>query len=93
MIVEYKFLPSVLPDNDRNYFSLLQGVIDGVDFEATMCVVHSPGKYHFRIVPSNSNYINPIIHELNALNNLIGIQLEFSKSMKSTSTLVFTLSI
>lgn len=80
---------SILPDNDRAYFSLLQGVVEAIDGTSSMTITSTPSGYRFRIVPSGSLHINTILLGVTELSTLMGIQLELSKSIKSSSSISF----
>lgn len=92
MLAEYQNM-GIIRDNDRQYFYLLEGVIDSVDELAQMLVSASPTRYYFRILPSNSAVTDLLVDEILALNNLVGIQLHLSKSIKSTASISFYLDI
>jgi hypothetical protein len=91
MTIEYSGLPSILPDNDLSYFSLLKGAIEGIDPGSSMSVTKGSSGYVFRLVPSTTVSIDMLIQQLTELNTLMGIHLEFSKSVKSTSSIVWML--
>lgn len=88
MTVERKGI-GILPENDRGYFSLLEGVIESVDSEAGISITKNPTHYHLRIVPSDTRTLSFIIEAVIALNKQMGIQLSLSKSMKSSATVSF----
>lgn len=87
MVIQYQGLSGIIPDNDSSYFSLLRGIIDGVDPGASMNIVKGTTGYIFRLVPSTTVYIDTLIHQLTEINTLMGIHLEFSKSVKSSSVI------
>lgn len=89
MTVTKKCFPSILPDNEVQYFNFLQGVIDSVDYLSTMEITRNPYAYHFRLCPSSSRFTDTLIKELNVFHNMINIQLNFSKSIKSSATIIF----
>lgn len=93
MQIEYREVLQTIPDNDVKYFSLLEGVINSSDELAIMEIRKHPTAYNFRIAPSSPNYIQPLIKALNALHTLLGITMEYSKSMKNSSSINFNISL
>lgn len=92
MKVEYKFL-GVINDNDSSYFSMLEGLCDSIDPDSAMTVIKGSNGYHFRLIPSSSNSIDHLVREITTLSSMVGVQLELSKSIKSTSVISFFLSL
>ena len=93
MIISYKDVPSILKENEKAYFKLLEGVLNTVDELCQLEVRRNPTNYHFRIASSTPQYLNHIVTELNSLHNLLGITLDYSKSIKSTSSIAFNISL
>lgn len=89
MTIEYKDLPQVLSENDRAFFGILQAVINSVDEHSTLEIRRGPELYHFRIATSSPMYITPLILQLNELHNLFFIKVDFSKSIKSASSISY----
>ena len=85
----YRFFPEILTDNDENYFSLLQASVESVDELASLEVCKMPTSYNFRIIPSMPKYTNILIQELTKLHNLFKIHMEISKSIKSSSVIIY----
>lgn len=77
-------------DNDEVYLGHLEGIISSVDEYATMEVSKGPESYHFRIATSLPKYTQPLLEEILKFNNLYGIKLDLSKSIKTSGTLVFS---
>lgn len=92
MVIQFQGLPSILPDNDSSYFNLLRATIDSMDPAASMSITKGSTGYVFRLLPSGSIYIDGLIRQLTEMNTLMGIQLEFSKSVKSSSVISWKLS-
>ena len=88
-----KFLPEVMRDNDVVYFLHLEGIIDSVDELAILEVTKVPRGFHFRLVPSTPRYTNSIIEEILRFHTMLNIRLDMSKSIKSSGTSVFDISI
>jgi hypothetical protein len=93
MIVEYKHFPAILLENEMVYFAHLQGVINSVDELCSMQVVKTPETYNFRIATSHPRYNNMLIEEILKLHNVFNIFLDLSKSIKTSGTIVFKISL
>lgn len=91
MTVYYKDVPKTIPDNERAYFGLLEGVLNSTDDLSTMEVRRNPSSYLFRIATSSPVYLVPLVEKLNDLHNLLGIRLNYSKSIKNLSSISFTI--
>lgn len=89
MQIHKKFFPAVLQDNELAYFAHLQGVIDSVDELSTLEVVKNPTSLHFRLAPSLPKYNEMLLEEILKLHNMLQIQLNLSKSIKSSATITF----
>jgi hypothetical protein len=93
MQIQTKFFPQVMPDNELAYLAHLQGVIDSVDELSTLEITKNPNSYHFRLAPSLPMYNDMLLEELLKFHNMLQIQLNLSKSIKSSATIVFNISI
>ena len=89
MQIIYRFFPEILTDNDENYFQLVSAVIESVDELASLEVCKMPTTYNFRIIPSMPKYTNTLIQELTKLHNLFHLKLDLSKSIKSSSVIIY----
>lgn len=89
----YKKSIGIIPDNEENYFQMLTAVVEGVDEFSVMVIQKNPRNYQFQITPSESFYISSIIQEINKLNNLYGILVNYSKSMKASASIDFFISL
>lgn len=85
--------PSHIPDNDEHYFLLLEALINSIDDNSICIVTPTPSSYLFRISPSEPLYTTPLIHSLNEMHNKMNIRVEYSKSIKKTSNIVWKLDI
>lgn len=85
----YRFFPEILTDNDENYFQLVSAVIESVDELASLEVCKMPTTYNFRLIPSMPKYTNTLIQELTKLHNLFHLKLDLSKSIKSSSVIIY----
>lgn len=93
MKIHKKFFPAVLQDNELAYFAHLQGIIDSVDELSTLEVVKNPTSLHFRLAPSLPKYNEMLLEEILKLHNMLQIQLNLSKSIKSSATIVFEINL
>jgi hypothetical protein len=84
---------SILTDNEDAYFRHLNGIIDSVDELAIMEITKNPESYHFRLAASLPKYNNMLLEEILKLHNLFKIRLDLSKSIKSSATIVFEISL
>lgn len=80
-----------IPDNDAAYISLLEGMINSVDGNSTMAITRSPTGWMFRISPSSPQFINLLMEQIIGMNKYFGIMLNFSKSMKTSSSISFSI--
>lgn len=88
-----KFFPSIMQENEAVYFASLKGVIESVDELSSLEIIKTPTDYKFRLVPSLPKYINLLIEELIKFHNLIGVRLDLSKSIKTSATITFSITL
>jgi hypothetical protein len=93
MYIKKKFFPYILKENTKNYFAQLEGVISSVDELCSLQITYTETKYIFRLAPSHPKYMNILIEELIKYHNILGIRLDFSKSMKTTAIILFKLNL
>jgi hypothetical protein len=93
MQVNKKFFPQVMQDNETVYLAHLEGIIDSVDELATLEIVKNPQSYNFRLAPSLPKYNDLLLEEILKFHNLLKIHLNLSKSIKSSATIVFEISL
>lgn len=93
MEIQKKYFPSKLSDNDTNYFAQLEGIISSVDELCSVLIIRSKNSYFFRIATSHPKYNVTLLNEILSFHNLFKIKLELSKSMKTTGTITFRLSL
>ena len=89
MIINTRYFPNPMLDNDANYLAHMEGVLDSIDEFATMEVSKASTCYHFRIAPSLPKYSQPLLQEVLKLNNLYGMHLVLGKSIRRTGTVSF----
>jgi hypothetical protein len=93
MFVNRRLFPSISLDNDEIYLQYLNGVIESVDELASLEIVKGSNSYHFRLAPSLPKYNDMLLQEILKLNNLFHIRLDLSKSIKSSSTINFSINL
>jgi hypothetical protein len=93
MEIHRKFFPEIMRENDKVYFAHLEGVIDSIDEYSSMQITKSGDSYIFRIAPSMPRYGESLLKEILKLHNLFKIRLDLSKSIKSSGTIVFRISL
>jgi hypothetical protein len=93
MQINKKFFPEVMQDNEIAYFAHLEGVISSVDELSILEVTKNPSSYHFRLAASLPKYNNMLLEEILKLHNLFKIRLDLSKSIKSSATIVFEITL
>jgi hypothetical protein len=93
MQINKKFFPEVMQDNELAYFAHLEGIISSVDELSTLEITRNPNSYHFRLAPSVPRYNDMLLEELLKFHNLLQIHLDLSKSIKSSATIVFDITL
>lgn len=93
MLINRKFFPKILPENEITYFAHLEGVLSSVDELGSLQITKTQEAYTFRLAPSHPKYNNILLEEIFKIHNIYGIRLEVSKSIKSTGTIVFKINL
>jgi len=93
MEIRKKFFPKVLLENENAYFAHLEGVINSVDEYSNLQITYTNYSFIFRLAPSLPKYIPLLIEEIIKFHNLYNIRLDFSKSIKTSGTIVFDIPI
>ena len=87
--------PKILKDNEETYFRYLEGIIDSVDIGTcvicTRKLVEDKDGVSIRISPSEPAAFHTILEEIKRFHTLLGIQVEFSKSMKAGNNICFSI--
>lgn len=91
MEITRKSFPPIIPDNEEAYFKLLEAVLGSVDEFCTCEIMGMITGYLVRVSPSHPEYFPSLLRGIKTFNSTLGIQVEFSKSMKTSSTIVFIL--
>jgi hypothetical protein len=93
MEIVRKYFPEILTDNDEVYFARLEGLINSVDELSSLQITKNINAYHFRLAPSHPRYLETLFSELLKFHNLYGIRLNISKSIKTTGTISFEITL
>lgn len=93
MEVNRRYFPRILLDNEAAYFNHVTGVVEAVDELSCMEITRTTHGYSFRISPSIPKYSQAILYEILKLNTIYGINLDLSKSMRTTSTIAFSIEL
>lgn len=91
MTIEKKGFTRIIPDNELTYYSYLQGVIESVDYNSSMSITKGINSVNFRVAPSNPKAINTLIEEINKINSMFNLRVNFSKSMKTCYSINFSI--
>lgn len=92
MKIQKTNFPSILLDNEEMYLRLLEALINGHDLHASTEVTNKPTGYLVRIAPSAPQYLPILLEDIKIFHSSIGVTLEFSKSIKTATTLTFVIS-
>jgi len=93
MLVNRKFFPNKMLDNDENFIASLLGVIEAVDELCSVEITKKTDAYSFRIASSVPKYNNMLIEEILKFHNLFGIKIDMSKSIKTSSIITFEINL
>jgi hypothetical protein len=91
MLVNRKFFPSKMQDNDENFIALLLGMIESIDELCSIEIIKKTNCYSFRIATSVPKYIPMLLDELKKFHNMYRIVIYFSKSIKTSGVINFTI--
>lgn len=93
MRINTRFFSEVIDDNDETYFKHLIALIESVDELSSMEITKTPYSYNFRIATSLPKYNEMLLQEILKFHNLFNIQINMSKSIKSSATIVFNIKL
>jgi hypothetical protein len=93
MEVVKKYFPEIMSDNDMTYFARLEGLIESIDELSSLQITRNTNAYQFRLAPSHPKYTNSLFQELLNFHNLYSIRLNISKSIKTTGTISFEITL
>jgi hypothetical protein len=91
MEVHRSGFPEISLDNDEVYLGYLKAIVEATDEYSSLEITKTPTKFNFRIAPSTSQYLEPLLKEILKLNNMFGIRITMSKSMKSSCVINFSI--
>lgn len=93
MQINRRHFPEIIPDNEEIFFAHLEGIVDSVDELAILEITKNSESYSFRLVPSVPRYNTSLITEILRFHNLFGIQINMSKSIKTSGTIYFEIQL
>lgn len=82
----YNF-PPIVPDNDSQYVVFLEALLNSVDESCTAEVTDRLSSVGVRIAPSRPDYSQHILQTIKEFHYMLGIRVEFSKSIRTSSTI------
>jgi len=82
-----------MQDNDMLYLAHLEGIINSVDELSSLEITKNSNSYRFRLAPSLPKYIPMLLEEILKFHNMFRIKLDLSKSIKSSGTIVFEITL
>ena len=93
MEINRKHFPRVMQDNDEIFLAHLEGIISSIDELCSLEITKSINSYRFRIAASLPKYNNMLIEEILKYCNLFKIHLDMSKSITTSATIVFDITL
>lgn len=93
MEIVKKYFPEILQDNDMIYFARLEGLIESVDELSSLRITRNTNSYNFRLAPSHPMYSDTLLSEILKFHNIYNIRLNISKSIKTTGTISFEITL
>lgn len=78
--------PPILPDNDVCYLRLLEAFLNSVDESCNAEVTYRLSSIGVRIAPSTPDYAQHILEMIKEMHYMLGLRVEFSKSIRTSST-------
>lgn len=91
MRIEKVNFPQVMPDNDSMYLDLLEALINSVDESANVEATQKLSGIHIRISPSIPRHSQLLLTTIRDFHYMLGIRVEFSKSIRTSSIINFTI--
>jgi len=89
MQVQRLNFPPVIPDNESTYLNYLEGLIEAVDFDSDMMIYRKEDGVLVRICPSTPLTFLTIFDVIKRFHTMLGIHVEFSKSMKAGNNISY----
>jgi hypothetical protein len=87
-VVKVNF-PAILPDNETVYFSNLQAYVESIDHEGVLRITKNLQGINVRIAPSHPQYLRVLLKDIKTFHTMFGLEVLFSKSMKTSMTINF----
>ncbi len=84
-------IPEVMPDNDVQYMTFIQRVIQRVDDAAEVTIVRGLRTYAYNIIPSDPGFKNALVNELRIANDALNVPVEFSRTMNLSQAIHYIL--
>ena len=91
MQVQKLNFPPVIPDNESTYLNYLIGLIESVDYDSDMMIYRKEDGVMMRISPSDHQTFMTILDIIKKFHTMLGIHVEFSKSMKAGNNITYTI--
>lgn len=88
-MIEKLNFPSILSENEQAYFRYLEAVITSIDARAQTMASRRIDDVAFRIAPSSPNLFTPLLQDIKRFHTAIGVEVEFSKSMKTGANIFY----
>lgn len=89
MRIERLNFPDTIPDNEATYLNYLEGLVESVDIHSDMMIYRKEDGVLVRISPSEPAHFGEILTVIKRFHTMLGIQVDFSKSMKVTSSISY----
>lgn len=83
--------PSIMLDNDMAYLSHLFKIIELVDKNAEINITKTSEVYCISLLPSSTKYRDELLEEIKEAHYILGINIEFSKSLKISTYITWYL--
>lgn len=86
-------VPSILTDNDIHYMNSIFSIVEKIDNESSIKIYKNNNKYSFNITLRNKNFNDILIKEIEAIHYILDIPIEFSKSIKLSNSVYYSIEI
>lgn len=81
--------PAILQENEETYFRHLEGIVSSNDLGAMVEVTRRHDGIGVRIVPSSHKAQGLLLQSIKRMHTALGLNVEFSKSMRASSNIYF----
>lgn len=89
MLIIRSHFPSIIPENEEAYVKYIEAIINTIDIYASTEITNKPEAYLIRIAPSEPIYTDLLLKEIKISHRVLGIEVEFSKSIKTGNNITF----